>query len=414
MRTGGRGRSDPTTRATPRGRGGPARARRGGRPAAAPDPPSSNPLPRSAPAAPRGGPRCPPAEREFPRRARTGRGPFPPAPGVRKSGAGWPAPPPQRGRTTARPRGASPARASRAHWPPPGSRSTSDPSPRRLGANVGGDLRAKIADPRPAEPRGGNERGHIGGRSSDHPQVLAGDLLQTRGILERGQLQLEPIVLAGERAVLGLELGELIAGTHHQHARAHVDDSHRGEEHTQEHRGEQVPDHRRERGRLAAHRTFSTARRCAERALGLASTSASEAVMAFLVRAANDPCAPHTHTGSRGGHLQRPSRARKACFTLRSSREWKVTIAATPPRRRIRGAASSAASSASSSRFTAMRSAWKVRVATWIFFGHALRGTARFTASAASSVVRGNTRLSSRAMERAKDSSPYSLRIRSS
>ena len=52
---------------------------------------------------------------------------------------------------------------------------------------------------------------------------------------------------------------------------------------------------------------------------------------------------------------------------MRSSREWKLTTARRPPAFRTRSAAARPASSSSSSSLTAMRRAWKTRVAGWVF-----------------------------------------------
>ena len=89
-----------------------------------------------------------------------------------------------------------------------------------------------------------------------------------------------------------------------------------------------------------------------------------------------------------------------------------------PPRSSRAGAASSASRSASGSSFTAMRSAWKVRVATWVRRDQAARGTPALTASTRSAViVSGERRRRSTmrfAMRRAWRSSPYSKRMRAS
>ena len=108
------------------------------------------------------------------------------------------------------------------------------------------------------------------------------------------------------------------------------------------------------------------------------------------------PWAPQAQTGSPGGQVQRPSSVRKASFTRRSSRLWKAITAALPPVLSSRAARRGPASSSPSSSFTAIRSAWKVRVATWMRFGQAFRGTARFTASTAARVVVGQGGLEAR------------------
>ncbi len=56
---------------------------------------------------------------------------------------------------------------------------------------------------------------------------------------------------------------------------------------------------------------------------------------------------------------------------MRSSSEWNDTTTRRPPGFRMRSAAQSAPASSTSSSFTKMRSAWKVRVAGWIWPGRA-------------------------------------------
>ena len=83
-----------------------------------------------------------------------------------------------------------------------------------------------------------------------------------------------------------------------------------------------------------------------------------------------------------------------------------------PPSSRSAAACGSASASAPGSSLTAMRTAWKVRVATWVRLDHAARGTARFTTETRSAAVRSGLRrrcsTSTRAMRRACRSSPYS------
>ena len=88
--------------------------------------------------------------------------------------------------------------------------------------------------------------------------------------------------------------------------------------------------------------------------------------------------------------------------------------AARPPGASIAGSASSQAASAPSSSFTAMRSAWKVRVAGWMLPRPGLaRDGARDDLGEAAGVERprraSTARFTARAMGRAKGSSPYSL-----
>ena len=71
---------------------------------------------------------------------------------------------------------------------------------------------------------------------------------------------------------------------------------------------------------------------------------------------------------------------RNARFTTRSSPEsmWKEMTPRRPPSSSAAAWAAPAASAPGSS-LTAMRTAWKVRVASWVRLDHAARGTARFT-----------------------------------
>ncbi len=100
---------------------------------------------------------------------------------------------------------------------------------------------------------------------------------------------------------------------------------------------------------------------------------------------------------------------RNACFTRRSSSEWKLIIPARPPGFTTLGSSASSRSSAPSSSFTAIRSAWNTRVA-----GSMLpdRGTQLRTTPARSAVV-ANGRFARRstirrATRRLCRSSPYS------
>lgn len=74
----------------------------------------------------------------------------------------------------------------------------------------------------------------------------------------------------------------------------------------------------------------------------------------------------HVHTGCRGGQMQSLLSWRINCFTMRSSNEWKEITASRPPGASAVIVCGRTPSSASSSLFTAMRNAWKVRVAGWI------------------------------------------------
>ena len=93
---------------------------------------------------------------------------------------------------------------------------------------------------------------------------------------------------------------------------------------------------------------------------------------------------------------------------MRSSSEWKVTTASRPPTPSARSAASSASWSSPSSSLTAMRSAWKLRVAGWMSPG--LAGITRPIMSASCFVdVNGadaRSKQMARAMRREARSSP--------
>src|SRR5262249_40946987 len=71
---------------------------------------------------------------------------------------------------------------------------------------------------------------------------------------------------------------------------------------------------------------------------------------------------------------------------MRSSPEWNEMTPRRPPAVKRAGACASAFRSAPGSSLTAMRTAWKVRVATWRRRGHAGRGTAPRTAATRSPV----------------------------
>src|SRR5207249_1789230 len=76
------------------------------------------------------------------------------------------------------------------------------------------------------------------------------------------------------------------------------------------------------------------------------------------------------------------SRARNVRFTMRSSPEWKEMTPSLPPAASKAGASSRAWRRAPGSSLTAMRRAWKVRVATWMRVDQARRGGAREVAEA--------------------------------
>ena len=94
---------------------------------------------------------------------------------------------------------------------------------------------------------------------------------------------------------------------------------------------------------------------------------------------------------------------------MRSSRLWNVTTASAPPGASARSAAARPSASSPSSALTAMRIAWKLRVAGWIWPGFG-RGRQALTTSASRSVVSigavSRARTMARAMRRDARSSP--------
>ena len=110
--------------------------------------------------------------------------------------------------------------------------------------------------------------------------------------------------------------------------------------------------------------SFSAARRRAERARGLAETSASDGSTGLRVRSRKVAARSSARGGAwRDGAGVRPERARTNSLTARSSSEWKDTTARRPPGTSTCSAAARPRSSSPSSSLTAMRSAWKARVA---------------------------------------------------
>jgi hypothetical protein len=101
----------------------------------------------------------------------------------------------------------------------------------------------------------------------------------------------------------------------------------------------------------------------AERERGLAAISCAVGRIGLRVINRNVARWPHVQTGTSGGQMQSRLSRRMNSFTKRSSNEWKLTTTSRPPGARISTACGSAASIAANSSLTAMRSAWKVRVA---------------------------------------------------
>ena len=87
--------------------------------------------------------------------------------------------------------------------------------------------------------------------------------------------------------------------------------------------------------------------------------------MGFFVMSLAVGLCPQTHTGKSGGQMQPLAMSANFCLTIRSSSEWKVMMANRPPGARQSKALSRHWDRWSSSPLTAMRMAWKVRLAGW-------------------------------------------------
>src|SRR5437660_12923293 len=100
---------------------------------------------------------------------------------------------------------------------------------------------------------------------------------------------------------------------------------------------------------------FSATLNRADRARGLAATSASEGRTGRRVTMRRVARWPQVQTGCWGGQMQSFDSTRKNDFTKRSSNEWKLIVAIRPPGLRIPRAALSPTSISPSSSLTAMR-----------------------------------------------------------
>ena len=127
---------------------------------------------------------------------------------------------------------------------------------------------------------------------------------------------------------------------------------------------------------------------------------------------------PHTQTGKFGGQVQPRAMSWSVRLTMRSSKEWNVMTASRPPGFSPSTAARSIGGRASSSPLTAMRMAWKLRLAGCCFSRRAAGGMADLMMSTSSRVVStgrvSRARTMARAMAGAYRSSPYSNRMRRS
>ena len=97
---------------------------------------------------------------------------------------------------------------------------------------------------------------------------------------------------------------------------------------------------------------------------------------------------PQTQTGKLGGQVQPFAAAAMAFFTILSSREWKVITASRPPGFSLGMAASITFATEFSSSLTAMRMAWKLRLAGCCFSRSAEAGMAERITSTSPNVVR--------------------------
>src|SRR5207247_8159464 len=175
-----------------------------------------------------------------------------------------------------------------------------------------------------------------------------------------------------------------------------------------------APHMRRAHGLRECQGRRSATRRAALRARGLRPTSAEAARSGRRVTTRKPARCPQTQVGRWGGQMQsRDSRA-KNCLTIRSSSEWNEITTIRPPGRRTRMAAASPCSRFASSSLTAMRRAWKTRVA-----GSMPRGLRVFTpatkrprSSAAPNGVLTRRRTIAPATRAASGSSPYSAKTR--
>src|SRR5216684_1342757 len=148
----------------------------------------------------------------------------------------------------------------------------------------------------------------------------------------------------------------------------------------------------------AAALVRSAARSLAERARGLAASSASSGTTGRLVRIWKLGAARTLSGKCREGAAGLPRAARNV-LTMRSSSEWNAIVTSRPPGASRRSAAPSASARLRSSSLTKMRKAWNVRVAGWMSPGRPR--TTRPTIVASSEVVRIACRCRAAAIARA-------------
>src|SRR4029078_9298937 len=108
-------------------------------------------------------------------------------------------------------------------------------------------------------------------------------------------------------------------------------------------------DEREEQEVQARHQFFSATLRTALRARGLRRTSSSPGLIARPTAVSCGLGRSRARTGTPRGSLSAVDRSRMKCFTIRSSREWKLITASRPPGASTSAACGSVTSSSSSS-----------------------------------------------------------------
>ena len=134
-------------------------------------------------------------------------------------------------------------------------------------------------------------------------------------------------------------------------------------------------------------RACAATRRCAEAERGLSAISPALGATPPRVISFASGSRPQRQTGNSGGQTQPRARSARNRLTRRSSSEWNEIAASRPPVASMSHACGSAASIASSSPLTAIRIAWKVRLAGLPRPKRADGGRPARTASTSSEVV---------------------------
>ena len=143
---------------------------------------------------------------------------------------------------------------------------------------------------------------------------------------------------------------------------------------------------RRVGGHQCSSLSLRAARSRADFARGFAATSPALGAIERRKTSSASGVRPQPQTGRSGGQMHPRVRSARKRLTRRSSSEWKEMPARRPSSRRICHASGSAASSWASSSLTAIRIAWKVRLAGWPPAKRAGAGIAALIASTSSNV----------------------------